>query len=691
MKFIYIILLLLNIQICLAQENLIPNGDFEARGNYSIPVSDFNPLIPCSDGYFGQNLTVGQPFIAWEADDFTHTGGDDNVWSLFDKRANPTYIQNLIAIYSYNCEGGGGAGGSGEDQVNFGSPYYQSPDHYLPTGGDVIGRYAGHDYNFWNNPTLKVKLKRPLKCGYTYHLKFRAYKSDGNGHIQMRFGTGGNFGSDHVTINGTDDNIDIDVDVEDQWVNYDCVFYVDDPNTQWFFVKPAPAISGTIFFDDFELLDQCGYDAQAQCSSTFNTPITVYCNNYHSYHNPLRFFNTGNLTNFNLTITPVSGGLPVRTISLINPPPSVTWDGLNDNGAVVANGNYVYELVYGTDCECGKLTSNFTKVSNEDYGLNANISVDGATNALKITGLSNVNKLHLIVTTTSGASLANLEYSNPPDPFLWNGYDQAGHRINVNPFMDPSPYYVHVEAIVENNCAKRKFKGDVVTMLPIADADLASNPGFDYSLHYRAPLECSLGYMVYQEYPHPPLPCCKSKIAIQDIDRRDTHVYEAVDSIEAGSNANALPGSTVVYHAGGEIVLKDGFTAFAGTDFNAAIQTCTRMETIPNNNPAGDYPAGTILVNGVPAKPFDENRNLISLYPNPNSGNFTISYEGKENNTLSMLNVYDNTGKTVFTQGINIAAGSKKEISVNIARGVYIAEIIDNTGVKTIKRIVIEN
>ncbi|KAB1065484.1 T9SS type A sorting domain-containing protein [Salibacter halophilus] len=59
-----------------------------------------------------------------------------------------------------------------------------------------------------------------------------------------------------------------------------------------------------------------------------------------------------------------------------------------------------------------------------------------------------------------------------------------------------------------------------------------------------------------------------------------------------------------------------------------------------------------------------EKKNAVNIFPNPNDGNFSI-----ENNAdVDIINVYDATGKTVYSQKIN---SKRQKISTNLSPGIY--------------------
>lgn len=74
----------------------------------------------------------------------------------------------------------------------------------------------------------------------------------------------------------------------------------------------------------------------------------------------------------------------------------------------------------------------------------------------------------------------------------------------------------------------------------------------------------------------------------------------------------------------------------------------------------------------------------IILYPNPNSGDFTIFAEGIENN--ARLTIYSIDGKIILSEAINNAA--QKNITLNVESGVYFIQISSANKISTHKLII---
>lgn len=82
----------------------------------------------------------------------------------------------------------------------------------------------------------------------------------------------------------------------------------------------------------------------------------------------------------------------------------------------------------------------------------------------------------------------------------------------------------------------------------------------------------------------------------------------------------------------------------------------------------------------------DANAAVLSVYPNPNSGQFAVSYTATKASTVT-LKVVDMTGKVVFTADRNVNLG-ENVLEINIdeaAAGIYMLQLIDGSEIRTVK------
>jgi hypothetical protein len=94
----------------------------------------------------------------------------------------------------------------------------------------------------------------------------------------------------------------------------------------------------------------------------------------------------------------------------------------------------------------------------------------------------------------------------------------------------------------------------------------------------------------------------------------------------------------------------------------------------------------TIVVNQDGTVGITENNmEVISLYPNPNNGNFTINFNG--NTDVQKVSILDVTGKQIST--IPVLNSRVIEVSENLSPGVYFVQL-QSASNNTVKRVIIE-
>lgn len=117
--------------------------------------------------------------------------------------------------------------------------------------------------------------------------------------------------------------------------------------------------------------------------------------------------------------------------------------------------------------------------------------------------------------------------------------------------------------------------------------------------------------------------------------------------------------------------LPDGTYILVVTDANG----CTASDTITM--------VGSSCTVGIKNKKVD---NTINIYPNPNTGQFTVKFDASQN-TLFSLNIYRIDGKLVYSEEVNTNTGSytgQFDLSKN-AKGIYFIKLITNSDVVTKK------
>src|ERR1035437_2238722 len=79
--------------------------------------------------------------------------------------------------------------------------------------------------------------------------------------------------------------------------------------------------------------------------------------------------------------------------------------------------------------------------------------------------------------------------------------------------------------------------------------------------------------------------------------------------------------------------------------------------------------------------PATNSNSIISLYPNPTSGNFTITYH-LNNNPKASFQIIDVTGRIVYTTAISGTEGTQMISVPDLSNGIYYWEMITNNGIE---------
>ena len=158
-----------------------------------------------------------------------------------------------------------------------------------------------------------------------------------------------------------------------------------------------------------------------------------------------------------------------------------------------------------------------------------------------------------------------------------------------------------------------------------------------------------------------------------------TSIRRATTSITASNNINSS--AQVIYSAGNEITLTDGFDAFSGTDFDAYIVWC---------NGVGKNEGET---EELTAEVFEEQASIYA-YPNPLSQQATIVYNIPHENTAVDLELFAPTGQKIRSL-VNNESHAAGEFTVSLdandlPAGVYYYAFYANENKITQKLVIVK-
>nr|WP_315030532.1 3-coathanger stack domain-containing protein [uncultured Chryseobacterium sp.] len=152
------------------------------------------------------------------------------------------------------------------------------------------------------------------------------------------------------------------------------------------------------------------------------------------------------------------------------------------------------------------------------------------------------------------------------------------------------------------------------------------------------------------------------------------HTITAVNVISNGSQA--------VYHAGKFVLLNPGFNSEGGSDFYAYIEGCKPEQTVKPKDDSYyiDLNADPNNTKSIRKESIQSQRSL-QIFPNPNTGIFTVSVDKIGTGSLQVSDV---NGKTVFEKSFK----NEKEIGVNIQSlpsATYIVKVFSDNEIITQK------
>jgi Secretion system C-terminal sorting domain/Beta-propeller repeat len=116
-------------------------------------------------------------------------------------------------------------------------------------------------------------------------------------------------------------------------------------------------------------------------------------------------------------------------------------------------------------------------------------------------------------------------------------------------------------------------------------------------------------------------------------------------------------------------------------------QSTTDIATLGSQQP--NYDAGNAFIAKFSPIPLNTTSNSLentTLFPNPNTGNFTL--QGNYTGDLAII-IYDNQGRTVFSQEtISFQGKDTVAVASNLSSGIYFVKVFNDNLAKTYKMIV---
>lgn len=155
----------------------------------------------------------------------------------------------------------------------------------------------------------------------------------------------------------------------------------------------------------------------------------------------------------------------------------------------------------------------------------------------------------------------------------------------------------------------------------------------------------------------------------------DNSVYEASNLVTA-ANYHLVSPSDVELIAGGQVILNPGVTVENGAKLVARIESCGdgpgkwSENDEPEQNPYRDYISRNTA----------DNASMVSVYPNPNTGNFTI-----EGSDVTRAEIFDALGALA---GVRETETNRLIVS-DMPQGVYLVKVYDSANQFSVHRVIV--
>ena len=344
----------------------------------------------------------------------------------------------------------------------------------------------------------------------------------------------------------------------------------------------------------------------------------------------------------NLTQIRISkGGALVRNEELSYPPPSWTWDGLDNDGNPVEDGTYNIKVALWNNCfsnidffksfkkkgEYKLFNPDFFSVDVDDPGP---VAEHGGWIGIK--GLENVSEMKMTVYNDLEEEVFHHTLINPLDIIHWDCKNDLGSYVSDGIYT--------FKIVLSNNCGTETYSEDLYVntdYLPSVEAtDLFdTDPTFLWEPIEKPFVECPWAAFTFKEYYRPPRDCCAGDVTISDVNLWNDLQFNVLGLLTIGPNVVVEPGSHVIINAGG------GFnTDLADAEF--IMQLGSDVTIIPSVDCPDDpcmaplaSDTGTIddaaFNTSVPDIEQEDEIKEISIFPNPTSGKTTVSLPDENN------------------------------------------------------------
>ncbi len=321
------------------------------------------------------------------------------------------------------------------------------------------------------------------------------------------------------------------------------------------------------FIDNLKLYEACE-TPEIQCENAsyrkdmldaklqrveLTSPYAYPDDNAEGFFKTIRAYKLDNAKNFQIKIYPEDDPSPCLTFSMEYPGTEWYWDGKNDVGNPMPDGDYKAILVSLTN-ECYSNTDlperNF-KLERAFSVFNVNTLINEVDGNIFITGLDNVQNMTLRLYSTSGQLVYTFELDDP-QPIIGLSTQSLNTYTNVNNEEIADGTY-GVELWLQNNCTEVTVGFGNVSIHSLPDGGNPS-PYYVWTSVPKPDAECPFDFDYHQDV-YSPLNCCEGDLYLEDMEIWNSWgEINILNNIYIGPGVVFEPGTVNVLNAGNQFV-----------------------------------------------------------------------------------------------------------------------------------------
>lgn len=177
-----------------------------------------------------------------------------------------------------------------------------------------------------------------------------------------------------------------------------------------------------------------------------------------------------------------------------------------------------------------------------------------------------------------------------------------------------------------------------------------------------------------------PVTCPDNLLKDLDVAAGSTDHDEAAEKITAINRVSSF--SEAVYHAGNEVLMRNGFTVESNAIYRAYIEGCSGTFV---KSPVADMESGKVYLKAPKARMSDYykpkgDEMALTIFPNPANDIFTVQIDGNYQINNFEVKLYSMSSGLVYSNQFNEQDISTFQMDISeFASGVYYLEITDNS------------